>query len=284
MKKLLPIAALLLTTGNSVLAQSQANKALQFRNDILNTIPSNTSGTNKTTATYWRVAATGNYAFTGSSLEQNDSSKYKYSNARGSAISTSGDLVLDDYGMEALIMFDTAIKFQNSGSGLEFSAIYQDSYNSNNERTSFTTRTPASGGGVENNTEHRAVRDANGNITKITYYAWNKSSNQWVANSATERMYDGNNNRIKDSSYNISSTGNTPTSMSLYTYDSNGDQVHMLELMWNGTGFDSSRQAFSTYTNNLVATVLEQEYDNGWLNSSFDTSGYNTGGIYNYNE
>ena len=287
MKKLLPItAALILTIGQDIQAQTLPSaKVQQFKNDLLSTAPANTRGTNKTTATYWRVVATGNHAFDGSSLTPSDSTKYKYSNGRGSSFSISGDLEMDDYGLEASIMYDSAIKFQNSGSGLEFASLYEGGFNSKNERTRFTTKTPASGGGVANSSEHRADIDANGNITKVTYYTWNNGSSQWVANRATERMYDGQGNRVKDSSYNISTTGNTPTNMYIYTYDSNGDQVRMLEITWNGTDYDSSFQSFSTYANNKVVTVTDQYYDNNqWINDYFDSSGYNGSGIYNYSE
>lgn len=285
MKRLLPIALLMLTTSTGIQAQStQQTKVQTFKENILKTIPTSTGGSNKTTGIYWRVAAAGNYAFDGTSLAPTDSSRYMYSNARGSAFSSSSDLVLEDYGLQAEVMYDTAYKFQNSGSGLEFSNRYLGAFNSKNERTTFTIQMPGVGG-IVNSNEHRADLDANGNITKETNYTWNISSSQWVASSATEHMYNGQNQRVKDSSYTISSTGNTPTSMSIYTYDSNGDQEHMLMLMWNGSGFDSVRQAFNTFTNNLVVTVTEQEYDNNqWINSSFDTSGYNSTGIYNYNE
>lgn len=285
MKKLLPIALLLLTIGTDIHAQNTKQAKIQtFRENILKTIPINTGGSNKTTGIYWRVASAGNYAFDGTSLAPSDSSRYIYSNARGSAFSSSSDLVLEDYGLEAEVMFDTAYKFQNNGSGLEFSNRYLGAFNSKNERTAFTVQMPGVGG-ITNSNEHRADLDANGNITKETYYTWNVSSSQWVASGATEHMYNGQNQRVKDSSYSISTTGNTPISMSIYTYDSNGDQEHMLMLMWNGSGFDSSRQAFSTYTNNQVVSVTEQYYDNNqWINSSFDTTGYNTAGIYNYNE
>ncbi|MCB0695722.1 MAG: T9SS type A sorting domain-containing protein [Chitinophagaceae bacterium] len=284
MKKLIPITSLLIMSLG-VHAQNQQATVQQFKNDLYRTMtnPTGTGGGNKTTATLWRISATGNWAFNGTSLEASDSSKYKYSLSRGSDINASSDFSIDDYGLGALINYDTALKFENSGSGLEPSARYTASYDAMTQRKVFTSQMPGSGSFV-NASEHRAVRDGNNNLVKEVYFTWNSSNSQWDTTDVTEHAYDSQNLLVKDSSYHYSSGSTTPTEVSYYDYDSNKDRIHSLTLTWNGTSFDSSLQSTSTYSNHQPALVIEQSYNNGWVNSSYDSSGYTSGGVYNYNE
>lgn len=235
----------------------------------------------KTTAAYWRLAATSDYTFDGSSLELTDSAFYKYSNGRGSVL-TADDMNPDDYGLSSTILYDTAVMLTDNGGGLEPYRKYISNYDGSNRRTEFLEQFD-NGGGMKNNSRHMAVRDANGNITQETTLYWDGMSNKWDTSSITFRVFDSQNKLLWDSTVSHTMGVSDPWLKSVYTYDGNGNMVHAMNYGWNGSSWDTSGQVINTYNNNKIVTSLEQDYDTtGWVNSFADSTGYDNNGVYNY--
>lgn len=235
----------------------------------------------KTTAAYWRLAATSDYTFDGSSLELTDSAFYKYSNGRGSVL-TADDMNPDDYGLSSTILYDTAVMLTDNGGGLEPYRRYISNYDGSNRRTEFLEQFD-NGGGMKNNSKHLAVRDANGNITQETTLYWDGMSNKWDTTGITFRVFDSQSKLLSDSTVNYAMGVPDPWLKSVYTYDGNGNMVHAMNYGWNGSSWDTSGQVINTYNNNKIATSLEQDYDTtGWVNSFADSTGYDNNGVYNY--
>lgn len=236
----------------------------------------------KTTAAKWRLAATSDYGFDGSSLELTDSAFYKYSNGRGSVLNTD-DIDVDDYGLSSTILYDTALLLTDNGGGLEPYQRYISNYNSSNQRMEFLEQFD-NGGGLKDNSKQLAVRDANGNITKETTLYWSGLNNKWDTSGITFRVFDSQNKLLSDSVVNHIMGVPNPWQKSVYTYDGSGNMVHSMSYNWNGNGWDTSGQVINTYSNNKIVTSLEQDYDTaGWVDSYFDSTGYDNNGIYNYN-
>ncbi|MBW7912648.1 MAG: T9SS type A sorting domain-containing protein [Taibaiella sp.] len=235
----------------------------------------------KTTAAYWRLAATSDYSFNGSSLELTDSAFYKYSNGRGSVLNTD-DIDVDDYGLSSTILYDTAVMLTDNGGGLEPYRRFISNYDGSNRRMEFLEQYD-NGGGLKDNSKHLAVRDANGNITKETTLYWNGMGNKWDTSDITYRVFDSQNKLLTDSTVNYGMGVPNPGQKSVYTYDGSGNMVYSLSYSWNGSSWDSSAQVFNTYSNNKIVTSLEQYYDTaGWVNDYADSTGYDNNGYYNY--
>lgn len=235
----------------------------------------------KTTAAYWRLAATSDYGFDGTSLELSDSAFYKYSNGRGSTIGVD-DIFVDDYGLSSTILYDTAVMLTDNGGGLEPYRRYISNYNSSNQRMEFLEQTD-NGGGLKDNSKQLAVRDGSGNITKEINLFWNGLNNNWDTSGITFRVFNSQNKLLSDSIVNHVMGVPNPWSKSEYTYDGSGNMVHSMTYSWNGNGWDTSGQVINTYSNNKIVTSLEQDYDTaGWVNSYTDSTGYDNNGYYNY--
>ena len=235
----------------------------------------------KTTAAYWRLAATSDYAFDGSSLELTDSAFYKYSNGRGSILNTD-DIDVDDYGLSSTILYDTAVMLTDNGGGLEPYQRYISNYDGSNRRMEFLEQYD-NGGGLKDNSKHLAVRDANGNITKETTMYWDGLNNKWDTAGITFREFDSQNKLLTDSTVNYGMGVPNPWNKSVYTYDGSGNMVHSMRYSWNGSGWDTAGQVINTYSNNKIVTSLEQDYDtSGWVDNYFDSTGYDNNGYYNY--
>lgn len=276
MKKLIPV---LLMLSVSAVAQTKNSSFFDTHLNRAKNVATPKSG-NKTTATYWRLAATSDYSFDGTSLELSDSTNYKYSNGRGSALSFR-DLEANDYGLQSDIKYDTAVKYGDNGSGIQPYSRYMASYNSNNVSTVFTEQN-SSGQTFQNSSEIRGEYDSNGNLIKEFNMFWNAS--KWDTSRITEYTYDSQKKLLKDSSYYYNQGSTIPSSVVLYTYDGNGNMTYSLERDWSGSTYDSSYRTINTYSSNNIVTSIEQEYiDTAWHNQSFDSTGYTSGGIYNYN-
>ncbi len=235
----------------------------------------------KTTAAYWRLAATSDYAFDGSSLELSDSAFYKYSNGRGSVLNAD-DMDLDDYGLSSTILYDTAVLLTDNGGGLEPYRRYISNYDGSNRRMEFLEQYD-NGGGLKDNSKQLAVRDANGNITKETSLYWDGLNSKWDTSGITFRVFDSQNKLLTDSTVNHVMGVPNPWQKSVYTYDGNGNMIHTLSYSWNGSGWDTASQVINTYSNNKIVTSLEQDYDTaGWVNDYADSTGYDNNGYYNY--
>lgn len=282
MKQILPI--LLMSTLATTTAQAQAPSwfAKGKPEHAAKNIAQAARSSAKTTAAQWRLAAKSNYMLDGVSLELSDTTKYKYSNGRGSAVSAD-DMGVDDYGLSSSILFDTAVMLMDNGAGLEPYTQYISNYNNSNQKTEFLHQQD-NGSGMKNQNKQLAVRDANGNITQETSLYWNTMNSQWDTSGITYRVFDNQNKLLSDSTMNYGMGTPEPWYKSVYTYDGSGNMVYSIGFEWNGSGWDSSDQVINTYSNNKIVTTLEQYYDTaGWVNDYADSTGYDANGAYNYN-
>ena len=280
MRQILPLILLALTTTNAEAQRQQWFDKASPANTARAIAQSSRSGA-KTTAANWRLAAASNYFINGVSLELNDTTRYIYSNGRGSVLNTE-DLSIDDYGISSTILYDTAVTLMDNGGGLELYRRYISTYNSSNQRTEFLQQ--LDNGGLKDNNKQQAVRDANGNITQETNLTWNNMTSQCETYSVVYRVFDGQGKLLSDSTVLHGGSTPSPANKSVYTYDGNGNMVYSIGFEWNGTGWDSSDQVFNTYSNNKLVTTLEQTFDTaGWVNDYADSTGYDNNGTYNYN-
>lgn len=273
---------MLLTIG----AQAQTKEFLQKRaekNKRINAIIANQAkrSAGKTTNTYWRIKSNSNYQLNGTSLEISDSTLYKYTSDRGSSIEFGSDLFLNDYGITDEVNFDTAWKYADQGSGLESVGRNKCDYDGNGYKILYREQNKT-GSNYVNSNETRAVRDANGNITKEVGFTWNGTG--WDSTNVTDRIFDSQGKVLSDSNYTVMG-GAMPYSVTKYMYDGNGNLAEDITLNWNGSSWDSSyRNIYTYYTNNKLKTSLSQEYKSAaWHNSYIDSMGYGTADFYIYN-
>lgn len=242
----------------------------------------------KPTAVYWRIAAISGYGFFGGDTTLVDSGKYQYSNARGSAIDFD-EPEINDYGLGALLNYDTAYKYADRGAGIEVVARYAATYDNSNRRTRFEEAAKPMSGPLENNLEEKAVYNSNGDITTKTTSTWSVGLGQWLPVSASEYRYDNQKRMTVDSYYSLLPSP-MPVNVSYYTYDVNGNLSQMLTLEWNGSSWDSlSRTTHTYYTNNKLQMSVSEIYDTNalvlaWQNTELDTMGYHVNGRINYRE
>lgn len=240
----------------------------------------------KPTAVYWRIAAVSAYGYLGSDTALVDSGKYYYSNARGSSIDFAASEIAD-YGLHALLNYDTAYKYADRGAGVEVVARYAAAFDNNNRRIKFEEATKTSGNPLENNLEEKAVYNSDNNVTTKTRSAWSSGLGQWLPVSVNEYTYDNQKRMTIDSSYSLLPSP-MPVDVNYYTYDGNGNLAQALTLKWDGTAWDSlTRTTHTYYTNNKLQQSIRQVYDTialTWENTELDTMAYLTSGNINFIE
>lgn len=278
MQRLIPAVVLLLgtycTQAQSITTLSKGMPPQQR----VNVIEQVARSAQKTTNTYWRVAAISNYTSNGSQLSIYDTTGYIYSNARGSSIEKNS-LVMDDYGVLSLFLFDTANKYVDKGNGLQKDSRYLSDYNSKNEKTSFTEQVIVAGA-YSNNTKQVVVRDNNGNITKAIILNW--SSSQWDTSDVIVSTYNSMNQPLQDSSY-YTGIAPQPAGMVHYFYDTGHHLIEQLNLSYNNGNWDSSYRTVQVWdNNNMVGTIYMQYNNNVWEGDTRDSMAYDTNGFLIY--
>lgn len=282
MKKLVPVL-LMMVTATGVNAQTSKLSFSKNPEHRAKVIEQATKGANKPTAVYYRISASSNYYFDQDEMKtlMNDSGSYKYANGRGSFVDFD-ELELIDYGLESTLSYDTAWKYDGTGGSPLHTNRYTATYNAGNKMTGFTVANHQVAQTYLNNSEEKAVFNANGDITTRTYSTWNSSQNKWEPSFVTEYKYNGQNKLVYDSSYSISAG---PASVGHYSFDGNGNVISALQLQWQGSGWDSSRVTNTYYNNNKLKTTIEELYNADsarWEYSYFDTIGYTAGGDLEY--
>lgn len=239
---------------------------------------------NKTTGIMWRIASYSSYEDRGNGLMIVDSSKYKYSNARGSEFDYE-QMFIDDWGLYNPINSDTSLIYSDNGSGFEPSERYTSDYNSNKDRTKFITEDFSSGKYIFSEL-YDAVYNSNGDIT-IEYYAeWDAGNSAWDTTSIEYYTYDSQNYLIKDSAYDVSN--GHPAYVYYFTNDMNGNITKSIGLNynWNTSKLDT-QVIFNMgyYSNNQLKVDTFYYIDSGKVAFSYiDSFGYNNTDFHVYNE
>lgn len=235
-------------------------------------------GVNKTTNTYWRLAATSSYSDMGFGLEIDDSTKYQYSNARGSEFSLE-DLETDYFAIDSKIDCDTATEFSDNGSGFEASSRYIFNYDLNNVKTTLIEQSSTASKPFENDYKQEVSRDSKGNVIREYHMQWN--NNAWDTTTISELSYDSQDNLLSDSTYTV--PGYQPVHKNLYAYNGSGQLISEMSFYYINNNWDSSYENQYVYVNNKVAISIYRHYQNNqWYNLLWDSVGYNSNGIRNY--
>lgn len=231
----------------------------------------------KTTAANERLAADASYADMGSGVTLADSTKYLYSQGRGSQFNFT-DMQYDSYSGNG-VKADSSFNYFNSGSGLQISFGTLATYNSTNMVTGFTRRV---GNPLTNNTRVEYTYDGAGNLVREVVFNWN--SNQWDSTDRTDYTYNSQNQMTQSLTYDISSS--QYDNKATYTYNSAGDMTGGLYSFWLMGAWQQVFRMTMTYdANHHVITNLSEDYDiSGWVNSALDTFGYNGTDFYTYYE
>jgi|GEM_PF-3328661 len=279
-KQITTIVLLLIVSGAQ--AQNYFYKHDKSNNtNRINTLKQVAQSSNKTTGSLWRIVATSTYMNGGTSLELSDSSKYKYTNGRGSAFNYV-DLYMDDNTLESAFLYDTALKYNDYGNGIELTQRFSAEYNTANQMTVLINEQKQTTQ-LENNSKEIAEINTKGNITRKTTQYWDNSQNKWETMFVSMRTYDAQNRLLVDSSYNSFGGSNTPSNKVTYTYDGSGNLAQTVYSDWDGTAMIAGYRTNYTYSNNKKVTSTDQEFvNNTWRNIYMDSTGYNANGVYNY--
>ncbi|MCB9045106.1 MAG: T9SS type A sorting domain-containing protein [Chitinophagales bacterium] len=282
MQKLITGALLLAMTTASAQAHAKNTRTERIKGiDRIKVLTETSKSAAKTTATLWRVSAVANYDNSGSAPSLQDSSKYVYSNGRGSMFDYS-ELSYNDYGIESDVLYDTVIRYQDMGSGAQLSGRDFISYNSNNKALNHTQQQMNSGQ-MTNTNKTVVVRDGNDNPVKNVSLTWN--SGNWDTSFVSIMTYDAQGHLLSDSSYTKFGGVASPAYRTKYTYDGSWNLVQYLYDYWDGTMWTGNSRTNFTYNGTKLVTTTDQEYVNSsWRNSYMDSIGYNGSGIYNFYE
>ncbi|WP_276133414.1 T9SS type A sorting domain-containing protein [Polluticoccus soli] len=235
----------------------------------------------KTTAAHERISGYSVYVFDGSSMNIQDSSNFKYSNARGFQFNPNS-MFLDD----ETIQFDSATYFVDFGSGFQLDHILKSTYDNANKRLTRTELRPDFTPQPENFRDRRAFYDANGNLSIEYVLGWNNSTNAWDTLTRKHYGYNGQNQLIADSIYVYSSADFM--NRTEYSLDGNGNQVEIaLFQRQSGSWIPQYLEKHTYDALNNLTTNYGQQYDqttSSWVDNSFDTFAYNNHHVYHFTE
>lgn len=273
MKKLLLSSILLISLLDVQAKKEKINSPEAFRKYVKNHVHETQSSRAKTTAIMWRLQSYSIYADNGSGLEIEDSSKYDYSNARGSMFDYS-EMEYYDYGVDPEynnIKSDLALKYFDAGSGFELSENYVSTYDNANNRLTFLEVT---GPMMADTSIEYATYDMSNNILTEIYADRNTANQSWDSTYGYFYTYNGQGQLIEDSTYDYDFAD--PDTRSTYTYDVNGNLTESIFYGWNSGSWEPSYKALFTYDgNNRITVTTAQVYDNSvWVNSFKDSLGY----------
>lgn len=279
MKRLLSLV--LIITTNASFGQS-VTSLKTFINSTGKSIGTSKSA-EKTTNTYWRIAATANYADFGGGFTLFDSSSYQYSNARGSSINmNNSNLDIQDNGFESLILSDTTTNYEDNGSGLELADRSINTYDGKNLRSGIVSQVVNPSSQLENEFKEVVVRDGSDRITKKYIMRWMNSA--WDTVRIVNMVYNANGKIVLDSSYTTVGN-NEPFSRTSYTYDMSGNLTEMLSLLWNiqTSMWDSSAQDIINHVSSQSSVTTTKYGISGKLmNYYWDSVAYDNNGNYTY--
>lgn len=274
MNKLLPVALLALLSLRAEARKTTHSSANSRIKTAFNKTVHNKSR-NKTTGIYWRVFSMSDYIDNGSSLSLSDSTRYFYSNARGSSFDFGYDLGLSDGDLEGSVYFDSAFRYSDRGNGLSLTAQKTSLYDANNRRIEYS---------IKNSINYTATYNANNDIIKLISRNWDSTLSKWDTSEIAKRTYNGKGELITDTSYLVMGTI-SPSNTNLYAYDTKGNKIMQMGLdLFGGPPADTSYREVITYNNNNdPVTYTYMEYNNSkWVNAEYDSMGYNNNGVMNY--
>lgn len=129
-----------------------------------------------------------------------------------------------------------------------------------------------------NFTRRTTVYDGNNNITEITDYNYNTSTNTWDASYREINEYNANNLKIsRETQYGPNFQ---PDQKEINTYDSNGFRTELLtQTYFNGQFLNSFKVIFTNNSAGLPTEELSQQYNNNaWETISRLLKSYNSAG------
>lgn len=232
----------------------------------------------KTTTAKERLAAESGYSDFGSGFTVSDSTKYMYDKDRGSTFDLQY-MEYANYGRNEGVKCDSSATYSEQGSGLVISDATKATYNTNNTNSSFVSR---NGNPLVNNSRTDYTYDGAGNIIKEVEFSWNQSTNEWDSTRRTTHTFNTQNKITQSVSYDIMSAQDE--FKIAYTYNGSGDMTGTTFSIFFVAVWQPIYKITMTYDgNHHVLTNKGEQYDmSGWVNSNFDTSGYNGTDFFTY--
>lgn len=236
----------------------------------------------KTTAPKERISSSAIYFIdmsVGTSLVLNDSSRYKYSNGRGSTFDFGNVSIFDtDY----LCSFDTAWNYTTDAGAIEFVGIDMAQYDNTQKRTALKKMTN-NGTALENESDTRYEYNTAGMLSVEHRLEWGGS--KWDSLSRTYYTYNAQGKLTEEKTYDVANK--QWEDRTTYHFNASGNQDTVLSEYFDGSSWIAEdREIMVYYPTNKLKTSLSQEMDvAGWKNVSQDSFGHTTGiDYYTFNE
>lgn len=201
-----------------------------------------------------------------------DSTVYIYSAGKGSGMSVNENLYFFmDFGrLEATILYDSFLTYQDTGNGIEHTYFSVREYDSKDkmQATTFYYVLPT---GVQHGDRNVLTRDTSGKVTKLDYYVPGENV-PFVLYNSTGYFYNTKNELITDSSCHDTYY----CSMNKYSYNSNG-QLEEKIILGNSGGrpFDSfERHTYNYYPDGKNRSIFISYYKsstNTWDSKDIDS-------------
>lgn len=243
------------------------------------------SASAKTTSSNERLASYAMYQFDGSGMNIADSSKYWYSNPRGSEFDFT-DMYYDDFSDAPKVQSDSSVNYYTGSNGFDLGNGSVSTYNAAGKldtKLGLVSNPP--GTPLENNAQYFFDYDAAGNIRTKYMLIWNNTS----FDSAGKSVYTYNtaNKQLTFTQYQKVSGIWAPSGKSENTYDGSGNLTQSLYYSYSGPVPDTSgRTLFTYYPNNKLQTQTEEDYNGAgfFVPSTLDSFGYSGTDFYTFDE
>ncbi|MGN6478116.1 MAG: T9SS type A sorting domain-containing protein, partial [Flavipsychrobacter sp.] len=243
------------------------------------------SASAKTTSSNERLASYAIYQFDGSGMNIADSSKYWYSNPRGSEFDFT-DMYYDDFSDAPKVQSDSFVNYHTGGNGFDLGNGSISTYNAAGKLdTKLILVSNPPGTPLANNAQFFFDYDASGNIITKYILGWNGTS--FDSASKVVYTYNAANKVLTYTLYQKVSGIWSPTGKSENTYDVSGNLTQSLYYSYSGPVPDTSgRTLFTYYANNKLQTQTEEDYDGAgsFVPSTLDSFGYNGTDFYTFDE
>lgn len=234
---------------------------------------------NKTSAAKERLSATATYtiAMGGGlpSLELNDSTRYKYSNDRGSSFESG---MTNTFNLNEYVLFDSSWNFADNGNGMELSEVSAADYNTTNKRTALTNFVNDGSSKLVGDQDIRYEYNTAGNVSVEHTLEWNSSTSKW--DSVSRVYYDYNTQNKLETVRVYDADAKQWDTRTTNHYDGAGNIDTVLTEGYGTTWAPMSREIHTFTTGNKLSKSLTQVYDDvtlGWKNQQADSFGYSTG-------
>ncbi|RYD55202.1 MAG: T9SS type A sorting domain-containing protein [Sphingobacteriales bacterium] len=229
----------------------------------------------KTSAAHERLSAVATHTISmaGGGMELQDSTRFRYSNDRGSSF-TQG--LVNAFNMTEFALFDSSWTYEETGSGLGMTELSSATYNSSNKRLSLTNFAN-NGGSLKGETDKRYEYSSAGNISVEHELEWNNTANKWDSVSRTYYDYNTLNKLEKVTVYDADAKQWETRTTNHYNVAGNVDTV--LTEKFN-TNWAPSMREIHSFSGNKINKNLEQRFDaasSSWKDQRTDSFGYTAG-------